>query len=150
MLPAHPLHRIAKLTTSLVIQVPPTGAPSLIKNGSLLFNRIHPVKAVRPATQCTLCWQFGHPAAGCPKGHSNAQCCRICGDQSHTARAHPSRLPSQLTTCFPRVFCLVSLQCGSRSGLAVCLVKRFLDATTTGCMRPFVPRTKNEITAPLR
>ena len=42
-----------------------------------------------PATQCTLCWQFGHPAAGCPKGPSNAQCCRICGDTAHTARAHP-------------------------------------------------------------
>ena len=39
-----------------------------------------------PATQCTLCWQFGHPAAGCPKGPFNAQCCRICGDLSHSAR----------------------------------------------------------------
>ena len=87
-----PWDRISKLTTSLVIQVPPTDAPSLIKNGILLFNRVRPVRAMwsaTPATQCTLCWHFGHPAAGCPKGPSNPQCCRICGDQSHTARAHP-------------------------------------------------------------
>ena len=86
-----PRDRITKLTTSLVIQVPPTDASSLIKNGILLFNRVRPVRAMwsaTPATQCTLCWQFGHPAAGCPKGPSNPQCCRICGDQSHTARAH--------------------------------------------------------------
>ena len=87
-----PWDKITKLTTSLVIQVPPTDAPILIKKGILLFNRVRPVRAMwsaTPATQCTLCWQFGHPAAGCPKGPSNAQCCRICGDLSHTARTHP-------------------------------------------------------------
>ena len=66
-----PWDRITKLTTSLVIQVPPTDVPLLVKNGILLFNRIRPVRAMwsaTPATQCTLCWQFGHPAAGCPKG----------------------------------------------------------------------------------
>ena len=87
-----PWDRITKLTTSLVIQVPPTDAPSLIKKGILLFNHIRPVRVMwsaTPATQCTQCWQFGHPAAGCPKGPSNPQCCRICGDLSHTARTHP-------------------------------------------------------------
>ena len=85
-----PWDKITKLTTSLVIQVPPTDAPVLIKNGILLFNRVRPVRAMwssTPATQCTLCWRFGHPAAGCPK--VNPQCCRICGDPSHTAKTHP-------------------------------------------------------------
>ena len=68
----------------------PTDAPILIKKGILLFNRVRPVRAMwsaTPATQCTLCWRFGYPAAGCPK--VNPQCRRICGDSSHTARAHP-------------------------------------------------------------
>ena len=85
-----PWDKITKLTTSLVIQVPPIDAPTLIKKGILLFNRVRPVRAMwsaTPATQCTLCWRFGHPAAGCPKVHP--QCCRICGDSAHTARNHP-------------------------------------------------------------
>ena len=85
-----PWDKITKLTTSLVIQVPPTDAPVLIKNGILLFNRVRPVRAMwssTPATQCTLCWRFGHPAAGRPK--VSPQCCCICGDSSHTAKTHP-------------------------------------------------------------
>ena len=40
-----PWDRITKLSTSLVIQVPPTDAPILIKMGTLLFNRARPVRA---------------------------------------------------------------------------------------------------------
>ena len=85
-----PWDKITKLTTSLVIQVPPTNVPILIKKGILLFNWVRPVRAMwsaTPATQCTLCWRFGHPAARCPK--VQPQCCRICGDPEHTAKNHP-------------------------------------------------------------
>ena len=53
-----PWERITKQTTSLVIQVPPTDAPSLIKKGNLLFNRVRLVRVMwsaTPAAQCTLC-----------------------------------------------------------------------------------------------
>ena len=53
-----PWERITKQTTSLVIQVSPTDAPSLIKKGIVLFNRVRPVRAMWsaiPATQCNLC-----------------------------------------------------------------------------------------------
>ena len=87
-----PWECITKQITSLVIQVPPTDTPSLIKKGIVFFNRICPVRAMwsaTPTTQCALCWQFGHPAAGCPKGQSNPQCCHIFGDTAHTAKAYP-------------------------------------------------------------
>ena len=64
-----PWDKITTLNTSLVIQVPPTDAPVLIKNRILLFNRLRPVRAMwssTHATKCTLRWRFGHPAAGCP------------------------------------------------------------------------------------
>ena len=78
-----PCDKITNLTISLVIQVFPTDTPVLIKNGILLFNCVRPVRAMwssTPAIQCTLCWRFGHPAAGCPK--VNPQYCRICGNPS--------------------------------------------------------------------
>ena len=70
---------MTKQTTSLVIQVPPTDAPSLIKK-EMLFNLVRPMWSATPAAHYALCWQFGHPAADCPKGPPNAQCCCICGD----------------------------------------------------------------------
>ena len=45
-----PWERITKQTTSLVIQVSPINAPSLIKRGIVLFNRVRPVRAVWSAT----------------------------------------------------------------------------------------------------
>ena len=45
-----PWDKITNLTTSLVIQVPPTDAPVLIMNGILLFNRVRPVMS-RPVTR---------------------------------------------------------------------------------------------------
>ena len=45
-----PWDKITKLTTSLVIQAPPTDAPVLIKNGILLGNRVSSTRAMWPST----------------------------------------------------------------------------------------------------
>ena len=46
------------------------------------------------AAQFAHCWHFGHPAFGCPKAYP--QCCRICGDPSHTAHSCHQAMWSRL------------------------------------------------------
>ena len=72
-------------------QVPLTDAPTLSRKESQPCPPSPVMWSATPATQCTLYWRFGHPAAGCPKCNSNPQCCRICGDSVHTARSRPCR-----------------------------------------------------------
>lgn len=81
-----------KATTSLVITVAPSDVSALTKNGILLFNKVRTCELMwnaSSATQCTLCWKFGHPSSGCKKNNEYPTCCRICGSPDHTAYHHP-------------------------------------------------------------
>ena len=88
-----PWEPVTKQTTFLVIQLPP-----VIKKGILLSSRVRPVSAVWSA-QCSLCWQFGHPAAGCSEGHSNPQCCRTRSSMPLTPQLCQGRASPQCVNC---------------------------------------------------
>ena len=97
-----------------------------------------PVRAMwwaTPATQCALCWKFGDPAAGCPKGQSNPQCCRMWRHRAHSEssslppmprrtsyakdrRCMPSPPPPQCVNCGADQPSLLSEACRIACGIA--------------------------------
>ena len=79
--------KITKITTSLVIPVPPTDAPDHIKNGILLFNRIRAVRALWPSTPPPSALSAGASATDAQKSTTNAAV-------THRPQPKPAQAPN--------------------------------------------------------